>query len=175
MKGERWPAYNSIPNSGYFYSLLLEFCMLLQKCLLTNFETIQKTDNCNLKLFCQWNKIIQESSTHKLPKGCVLEKILSAQMLDTEGAQYYYKLLGNKKLRNYGYVKKLLKELKTKQGTCLKCAIMMLGNDENVVDNDLKLVPYLISTIAKDCSLMVTFKKIMESTRFVVTTKLVPS
>lgn len=157
----------------FFSSLLLEFCLLLQSCLLTNFETIQKADNCNLKLFCQWNKIIQESSTHNLPKGCVLEKILSAQMLDTEGAQYYYKLLGNKKFRNYGYVKKLAKELRNKQGMCLKCAIMMLGNDENVHDNDMKLVPYLISTIAKDCSLMVTFRKIMESTRFVLSSNII--
>lgn len=120
-----------------------------------------------MKLFCEWNKIIQENSFQtKLPKGCVLERIFSVQMLDVEGNQYYYKLLGKKTLGDYDYVKKLLKEVSKKSGTCLKCIIMMLGNvgDKKMKDS-LVLVPYLISAIAKDCSLMLTFKKVMEVNR----------
>jgi inositol-pentakisphosphate 2-kinase len=151
-----------------FDNLLHEFCLLVKKCLLTNFETIKKTNNCNMKLFCEWNKIIQENSVQtRLPKGCVLERILSVQMLDVEGNQYYYKLLGNRNLGDYDYVRELLMEVSKRQGTCLKCIIMMLGNtDKNRTrESSLILVPYLMSAIAKDCSLMITFKKVMEITR----------
>ncbi|KYB25213.1 hypothetical protein TcasGA2_TC034373 [Tribolium castaneum] len=148
-----------------YETLVREFCVLVKQCLLTNFATIEKTNNCNMKLFCEWNKIIQENSFQtKLPKGCVLERILSVQMLDVEGNQYYYKLLAKKKLGEYDYVKELVKEVSRRPGTCLKCIVMMLGNiDEKIMrENHLVLVPYLISAIAKDCSLMLTFKKVME-------------
>ncbi|XP_063921224.1 inositol-pentakisphosphate 2-kinase [Zophobas morio] len=154
-------------NVETFENLLLEFCHFVRTCLLTNFESIERTNRCNMKLFCEWNNIIQESSAQtKLPKGCVLERILSVQMLDVEGNQYYYKLLGNKKLGEYDYVRELLKEVSKRPGTCLKCIIMMLGNvdERQMKENNLVLVPYLMSAIAKDCSLMITFKRIMETT-----------
>lgn len=120
--------------------------------------------NCEEKLFCEWNKIIQQSSSKNLPRGCVLEKILSVQMLDSEGSEYYSKLLNKHNLKDWDYVDLLVEKINT--NTCLKCTVMMLGDirekDENA---ELKFVPYMISAIANDCSLMIALKKIDEKIR----------
>ncbi|KAJ8950253.1 hypothetical protein NQ314_007958 [Rhamnusium bicolor] len=141
-----------------------EFYELIQKCLITNLINIDCTEECEEKLFCEWNKIIQEANFNTLlPKGCVLEKILSIQMLDTEGSYYYSKLLSKENLKDWSYVNMLLNRINN-TNTCLKCTIMMLGNTHRKEgDLDLICVPYMISAIAKDCSLMITLKKIKEN------------
>lgn len=73
-----------------------EFFEIIQKCLIANLCEHDEQIKCSKNLFCKWNKSIQDLNLDcKLPKGCVLEKILSIQMLDTDGTQYYYKLLSN--------------------------------------------------------------------------------
>lgn len=146
------------------FSLEEAFCDLIRTCLLTNMMNLDFTQNCEEKLFCEWNKIIQRSSSKDLPRGCVLEKILSIQMLDSEGSEYYSKLVNKQNLKDWDYVDLLLGKICTK--TCLKCNIMMLvdigGQDDNV---EMKFIPYMISAIANDCSLMLAFKKIDEEVR----------
>lgn len=136
-------------------NLLDEFCLIICKSLLFNENS--KSEECKRKLFCKWNKIIQNHSNYNnLPEGCVLEKILSVQMLDVEGSNYYFNLLKEKKkIHDFGYVKKLLDI--SKDNDCLKCSLMMVGIERN--DLELLVAPYLISAIAQDCSLMLTFQK----------------
>lgn len=83
-------------------------------------------------------------------------------MLDTEGSEYYSKLLNkNKGIKDWNYVDLLLERINT--NTCMKCIIMMLGEkDENI---ELKCIPYMIAAIANDCSLMLAFKKIDEDVK----------
>ncbi|KAG5893288.1 hypothetical protein JTB14_014301 [Gonioctena quinquepunctata] len=144
--------------------LIDEFCELIRKCLITNFMNVDIVEHCKEKLFCEWNKIIQQSNVQSaLPKGCVLEKILSIQMLDTEGSFYYNKLLNRDEIKDWNYINMLLDRIDGKH-FCLKCIIMMLGNtNQNAEEMDLAFVPYLISVIMKDCSLMVTLKRIQEN------------
>ncbi|KAJ8978481.1 hypothetical protein NQ317_002068 [Molorchus minor] len=141
-----------------------EFCVLIQHCLMTNLINFSPMETCEEKLFCEWNKIIQESNCDSiLPKGCVLEKILSVQMLDTEGSNYYNKLLGKQNLKDWNYIDMLLHKVNN-ANVCLKCTIMMLNNSNKGEDGaDLVFAPYMISAIAKDCSLMITLKRIKEN------------
>ncbi|XP_050500529.1 inositol-pentakisphosphate 2-kinase isoform X1 [Diabrotica virgifera virgifera] len=146
--------------------LIDEFCKLVKKCLLTNFMNVNFSENCEEKLFCEWNKIIQDSNAHILPKNCILEKILSIQMLDIEGSMYYDKLLNSKdNIEDWAYVDMLLNKIDNENDcVCLKCMIMMLANvDKRNEEADLAFIPYLISAVAKDCSLMITMKKIQEN------------
>lgn len=85
-------------------------------------------------------------------------------MLDTEGSNFYYKLLNRENEQDWDYVDMLVSKLNSRR--CLKCTIMMLGDTNRRDDErDLAFVPYLISAIAKDCSLMVTLKKIVDDIR----------
>ncbi|CAH1112731.1 unnamed protein product [Psylliodes chrysocephalus] len=144
--------------------LLDEFCHLMRKSLTTNFMNVDVVEHCEEQTFCQWNKIIQTSGTNTtLPKNCVLEKILSIQMLDTEGCDYYEKLLHKENLEDWNYVNMLLDRV-TNENVCMKCMIMTLGNCNRIdCEADLAFIPYLISAIAKDCSLMITVKRIQEN------------
>lgn len=85
-------------------------------------------------------------------------------MLDSEGSEYYSKLLNKQNIKDWDYVDLLLGKISNK--TCLKCTVMMLGDtgekDEGI---ELKFIPYMISAIANDCSLMLAFKKIDEDIR----------
>ncbi|CAH1155832.1 unnamed protein product [Phaedon cochleariae] len=143
--------------------LIDEFSELVVKSLVTNVMNVDFPDNCEEKRFCEWNKIIQDSNINSvLPRGCVLEKILSIQMLDTEGCSYYDKLLNQENSSDWKYINKLLDRIDNKD-VCLKCIIMMLGNTNHREEEmDLAFVPYLISAIAKDCSIMISLKKILE-------------
>nr|XP_023021776.1 inositol-pentakisphosphate 2-kinase isoform X1 [Leptinotarsa decemlineata] len=143
--------------------LIDEFCELVRQSLVTNIMNVDFVEHCEEKLFCEWNKIIQQSSAQSaLPRGCVLEKILSIQMLDTEGSFYYEKLLHREDIKDWNYINMLLDKIDNKH-VCLKCLIMMLGDtNRSQEEMDLAFIPYLISVIMKDCSLMVTLKRIQE-------------
>ncbi|XP_056637552.1 inositol-pentakisphosphate 2-kinase isoform X1 [Diorhabda sublineata] len=146
--------------------LVEEFSNLVRKCLITNFMNVNLTEGCEERLFCEWNKIIQGSNAHILPKNCVLEKILSIQMLDIEGSVYYDKLLNNREvLEDWKYIDLLLNKINnSNECFCLKCTIMMLGNvNRREEEVDLTFIPYLISAVAKDCSLMITVKRVDEN------------
>ncbi|XP_044755841.1 inositol-pentakisphosphate 2-kinase [Coccinella septempunctata] len=131
--------------------LLSDFAYLLFQCLTKPFET---QPDCSAKLFCKWDMIIQGDS---LSKGCILEKILSVQMIDVEGTSYYNKL---SKVQNseWGYVENILKSLDPTK--CVKCSLCTLSNTTTTMNEELVLSLYLIAAIANDCSLMVTLKKI---------------
>ncbi|CAG9862019.1 unnamed protein product [Phyllotreta striolata] len=154
---------NIFDNGENLEQLIEEFCHLIRKSLTTNFMNVDSTEHCEEKTFCEWNKIIQESSaSNALPKNSVLEKILSIQMLDTEGSDYYCKLLQKAQLEDWNYVDMLLDKV-TNEHICMKCTIMNLGNNSRSEQEiDLAFIPYLISAIAKDCSLMITLKRIQE-------------
>lgn len=84
-------------------------------------------------------------------------------MLDTEGGNYYNKLLNMGDFKDWRYVNTLLNRMDNKN-TCLKCAVMILSNtNKEEKESDLSFVPYMISSIAKDCSLMITLRKIKEN------------
>ncbi|KAL3269692.1 hypothetical protein HHI36_008752 [Cryptolaemus montrouzieri] len=132
--------------------LLEDFSYLLFKCLTRNLES---QENCEAQLFCKWDNIIQGDS---LPKGCILQKILSVQMLDVEGTKYYSKFL-NEKNSEWGYVKDLLKGLHPKM--CVKCSLLTMSNAGKSRRNDFMFAPYLVAAVANDCSLMITLRKIL--------------
>ncbi|CAH0556662.1 unnamed protein product [Brassicogethes aeneus] len=134
------------------------FYDLMHECLTKNIVSRKEQNECNKKWLCEWNRQINMSTNYKLEKDSVLEKILSVQMLNTEGASYYNKLMKNKQIKDLKYVNKVLKEVNKHPGTCMKCIMMILGNK----DKDLLIVQYLMAAVANDCSFMVTLKRIKD-------------
>lgn len=160
-----------------------EFCLLLIKALT---EPIQY-DGCDhvctsiksLNIKNNDRKDIEDDcilNSTKLPVGCVLDKILSIQKFDQLGLKYYDKYY-DKSMEEFNngewsYVEKLLEVLDTKQ--CPKCVINHYVNeiidnyksDENKTHSKtvLHLIPYLVASVAGDCSLMITLKKIKSNT-----------
>ncbi|KAK9879882.1 hypothetical protein WA026_008382 [Henosepilachna vigintioctopunctata] len=131
--------------------LLKSFCEVIFKCLTRRSEPLPQ---CKAKLFCKWDQTILGDS---FPSGCILERILSVQMLDVEGTKYYNKVLTDK-ISEWGYVKNLIDELDSKM--CVKCALLTLTNSENLRRKDLIFAPYLVAAVANDCSLMITMRKV---------------
>ncbi|KAJ8917813.1 hypothetical protein NQ315_010722 [Exocentrus adspersus] len=144
--------------------LLEEFCALIQKCLVTNLYS----SYCKDKLFCKWNELIDEKSINTvLPEGSVLQQILFVQMLDTEGSNYYYdKLLQTGHYDDWSYVN-MLNKIDGRSSTCVQCTVTNLNRDTNTKGNnaELRFAPYMISSVAKDCSLMIALTKIKENAR----------
>jgi len=135
----------------------------LQKCLVKDLETGENKirnrickNNCSpiLEKFSGCNTVI------KLPKGSVLEKILSVQMLDREGTLSTYKKLTKcDTWDDFSFVDKILEVINDEDDTCIGCLIL---DAPKIYENELLFLPYLISAIAKDCSLMVTFRKLRD-------------
>ncbi|CAH1135995.1 unnamed protein product [Ceutorhynchus assimilis] len=124
-------------------SLNEEFCDFLQKCLIKNLA------NNPISCICSPNT--------KLPKGSVLEHILSVQMLDTEGTKHTFeKFKKHIEEDDYSFVDKLLEIVESDKKTCVRCIIQKAPNSI--------FMPYLIAAIAKDCSLMITFRKLNNTT-----------
>lgn len=148
----------------YFYCRLNEeFCDFLQRCLvkdLGNSENIACNNICkhNYKYDIDNNSSINNIET-KLPKGSVLERILSVQMLDQEGTHSTYKKLTKSDTwDDFSFVDKLLEVVDNDVEKCIRCTILEAPKK---YENELLFVPYLISAIAKDCSLMITFRKLV--------------
>ncbi|XP_060528227.1 inositol-pentakisphosphate 2-kinase [Cylas formicarius] len=135
-------------NLTSFDTLLDEFCVFLYACLTADFsENVE--NGCPI---CVGR--VNRDVTSPLPKGCVLDKILSVQLLDVEGNRSTYETYSKlSNLDEWSFVEKLSEERKRKGG-CVKCLI------EHNKHGDFVFVPYLLSAIAKDCSLMITFKKL---------------
>ncbi|KAG8240072.1 hypothetical protein J437_LFUL019642 [Ladona fulva] len=91
---------------------------------------------------CQWD--IQDQD--KFPENCVLQRILQVQKLDSYGAEHVYReyqreknLVGN--LSDFSYIHTLMAP-------------------DAVLSS---IHRYLLATTAKDCSVMLTFRKVLHS------------
>ncbi|ERL95601.1 hypothetical protein D910_00028 [Dendroctonus ponderosae] len=125
-----------------------EFCALLQRCLLLDLSGTGEGQcpHC--------------PPTH-LPPGCVLGRILSAQQLDQEGTHSTYKkLCKGGQSGNFDYVDRVLGALAAQAQPCMRCA---LGRIARQCALDLLFAPYLVAAVAKDCSLMVTLRRVPHS------------
>lgn len=135
------------------------FCELEQETLLN------KSENETREIDSSGGCFYEESL---LPKGCVLEKILNVQKLDrlnlSRYEAIYKKLKQRRNLDDWKYVNDLLDEIN--HSKCSKCVILKyINNSERSTTNELDLIPYLIASIARDCSFMITFKKIERTNR----------
>lgn len=107
-------------------------------------------------------------SDHKLPDGCILERILAIQKLDQIGLDFYQKMAEQTKLdKSSNYASALLHEI-NKQN-CAKCVInksisncIKGGPDKCNAGELLDFVPYLVASVANDCSFMLTYRKMTE-------------
>ncbi|XP_018334470.1 inositol-pentakisphosphate 2-kinase isoform X2 [Agrilus planipennis] len=113
---------------------------------------------------------------HDLPSFCVLERILALQMIDLAGLKnnfLLYKYLNSKRtLDNWEYIDKICKLISTNKPKCPKRILMdyerkfveMIGKGDGECYFDemdeIYLVPYIVASIANDCSLMVTMRKV---------------
>lgn len=140
-----------------FFRLVEEFCDFLQQCLVTDLG------NSNTKLCDGICNTSHNSIKNNLPKGSVLERILAVQMLDQDGTHSTYKKLTKSDIwDDFSYVEKLLDLIGSSEGFCSKCMIVEVSKR---LENELLFLPYLVSAIAKDCSLMITFRRIQEDLR----------
>lgn len=137
-----------IPQDYYFDSTE-EFCDLLTKALLRNLMT--SDDKLQ---FSNKNSEIKTKETDvgkvklcvfedNLPKGCVLDRILNIQKLDQFGAEDILQKINSLNIKNED-----LNRVKT---------LSLNGSDAISTINQ-----YLMSAVAKDCSLMIAFKKLNE-------------
>ncbi|XP_066246838.1 uncharacterized protein Ipk1 isoform X2 [Euwallacea similis] len=144
-----------------FSGLIDEFCDFLRRCLITDLGNESEIFNSQCKSICNLT-VVNEQITleNTLPKGSVLNRILSVQMLDREGTHSTYKKLTKSDVwEDFSYVDKVLEYIGNKEHICSKCTIMDVSRR---LENELLFLPYLVSAIAKDCSLMITFRKIRE-------------
>ncbi|KAK5645228.1 hypothetical protein RI129_006528 [Pyrocoelia pectoralis] len=154
--------------------LINDFCDLITQALLKTSPINLNCPDCKDTLTCN-----PETS---LPKGCILERILTLQKLNRLGVSKYHNILKslNKcKGNNFSYVDNLLRKINVSNEFCPRCIIerLIIGS-ESSIPNDLDLVPYMISAIANDLSFMITFQKIpnldLENCDRVITVKDLP-
>lgn len=89
-------------------------------------------------------------------------------MLDQDGTHSTYKKLTKSDIwDDFSYVDKLLDVIGSSEGFCSQCMIVEVSKR---LENELLFLPYLVSAIAKDCSLMITFRRVheMEDLRWVI-------
>ncbi|KAL1501430.1 hypothetical protein ABEB36_006750 [Hypothenemus hampei] len=149
--------FNEIFDSNSSREVLIEeFSNFLQTCLTTVIETNENMLNCQCDICLKFK-------SDNLPRGSVLDQILSVQKLDQEGTvSIHNKLLEIDKLEDYTFIEKLLVRLCTTNNIC---SLSLIVNISRSSKNELIFLPYLVSAIAKDCSLMITFQKIEEPVR----------
>lgn len=105
-----------------------------------------------------------------LPNECVLEKILTIQQfyqLNLKFYEEYYNSIPNRDEMEWKYLEIFLDHVETTK-QCPKCVLRNYVNNsiaeynENKLLNDsvLNILPYLVASVAADCSLIITFKKV---------------
>lgn len=110
----------------------------------------------------------------RLPLRCVLDRILNLQKLDKWGAAEVSTIINKNQSaiaqqNNYTHAANVVSKAKS-HPQLINCAKCLFKNDrDNSVAEKVDLIvqKYLMSAIAKDCSLMLTFRKIrdVENTR----------
>lgn len=138
-----------------------KFCDIVSKALLANLWKEQQCPNVtfgdDLKTY---QNTWKDSSTkicrfeNNLNFGCVLERILNLQRLDEWGSKYVLSLLEK---CSDSFVENSL-NYKTYGPFC---QLLHDSSPESVINR------YLMSAVAKDCSLMITMKRMSEYFRFV--------
>ncbi|GJQ71342.1 hypothetical protein Trydic_g11076 [Trypoxylus dichotomus] len=164
------------------YSLLEEFCDILYTTLIKQIDK-QYADHKCIELY----QTIEPSDKHSattiaydpenlscaLPEGCILERILSIQKFDQLGLDRYKELINsyyNDVITEKNYVEKLLKEISVTK--CPKCVIRKYISGNLISDDrrkicELDFAPYLVASIANDCSLMLTYRRCSSRDRLV--------
>lgn len=141
-----------------------KFCELLSAALLKNFPT-NKTDDH----ICTDFPV--DTTATELPNNCVLKRILTLQQLDLMGPQLYSKAADSSDLDLWKYIDYLLEEINSNQYKCAKCALagIMRKYSANGVTNErercLFFVPYLLASVARDCSIMLSFRSVKDDLR----------
>ncbi|KRT80740.1 hypothetical protein AMK59_4918 [Oryctes borbonicus] len=158
------------------YSLLEEFCDILyttlikqidkqytdHKCVELHHQTIETSDNYSA------TTVTIDDTNHlscALPEGCILERILSIQKFDQLGLDRYKDLVNSycdDIVVEKSYVERLSKEVSVTK--CPKCVIRKYVNKNLIWDErreicELDFVPYLVASVANDCSLMLTYRR----------------
>ncbi|KAI4461088.1 inositol polyphosphate kinase 1 [Holotrichia oblita] len=152
------------------YSLLEEFCDMLYTTLIKQIDKQYMDHKCielnHIKCSDKCGATCDDSvrAEYDLPEGCILERILSIQKFDQLGLDYYKSLvntyLDDVVIQN-NYVEKLLKEVSIVK--CPRCVINKCIN-KHLISRDkrdiceLDFAPYLVASVANDCSLMLTYR-----------------
>lgn len=149
--------------------MINEFVHMIYKCLTKPMATKTK---CTAQAFCVWDLALHGRD---LPKGCVLEKILSAQMIDMEGVSFYKNLI-NDNCPDWDYIERLMENLDLT--VCVKCFLRALSYSRRITNDSYGVAVYIISAIASDCSVMLTMNRktnqeniVEEAENNIVTTK----
>ncbi|XP_022918146.1 inositol-pentakisphosphate 2-kinase [Onthophagus taurus] len=145
-----WLHHNKESSSNY--NLMEEFLEIIYKTLIKSIDI--KRSSCIFNS----NRKEMDPNCGDLPEGCILERILRVQKLDSMGISYYKELKDRMKLGNKSnYVKTLLNEIERKKD------FLCVNEEENGKDfNELELTPYLIASVANDCSFMLTYRKMID-------------
>lgn len=157
-------------------TLLQKFCELLSTALLTDFPTSETNHTCtdlhiNTQKPVETTTSCDEVTQENLPKNCVLKRIISLQQLDLMGPQLYSQAADSSDLDLWKYIDYLLEEINDNPHKCAKCAIgdiikrYGVRGAKSERDRCLFFVPYLLACVARDCSIMLSFKRVQEDLR----------
>lgn len=163
----------------HFFRLQKKFCQIICRALLTSFEDTEDCDhNCKSPLpssFFDHNKQkiseCTEISGENLPENCVLKKVLNLQQFDTMGWDNYSLYKHDCDIDDWSYIDELLREIDRDTNRCSRCVILRIIKGSlhpaqieqtMATKGSLFFVPYLIASVARDCSIMLTFRKIDE-------------
>lgn len=151
------------------YSLLEEFCDILYTTLIKQIDKQYSDHRCielhRIESSDKYSATLDspDNSSRDLPEGCILERILSIQKFDQLGLDYYRDLIRANfdDVIDRNYVEKLLKEVSLSR--CPKCVIRKAINRNTIACDrrdicELDFAPYLIASVANDCSLMLTYR-----------------
>lgn len=165
-------------TNAVYFSNLEKFCDLVCSGLLASFEEQKK----NVLWFLRFRNTIPDESAsypggcvpvtgNNLPKGCVLKSILRLQELDQFGCEDYSKYINPLQLEdNYEYVDMLLDKIMENESMYSR----RTSNNWNIFKfssqkshdlvRGLFFVPYLVASVARDCSIMLTFREVEDGT-----------
>lgn len=161
-------------SAQFCFRALKKFYSLLCTALLTDFKAAEDCDHiCEEAFIPKISSLVNLSkpvtskclhtSGQSLPTNCILRRILQVQQFDLMGCEHYSSYINDCDLSNWNYVDMLLQEVHKDKNGCAKCVIVReIKKDlqDTRPRSSLSFVPYLIAAVARDCSMMLTFRKI---------------